>query len=490
MSTFYKVAIANRGEIAIRAIRACKELGIKPVLLYSVADKNSLAYRLCEETLCIGPGDPLQSYLNISRVINGAMSVGAKALYPGYGFLSERADLAIACENKGLIFIGPPAFCLKLFGNKVEARKKAQTLGIPTLPASYNPSLSSAQKIGFPVMIKALHGGGGRGLRIIFNESQWEEALFSAQREAKLAFGSSDIFIEKFLPNARHIEVQIFVDRSGQVHYLSNRDCSVQRKHQKIIEEAPALKLSTHQIRQMKDVATKLMESVSYLQAGTVEFLCHDLQFYFLEVNPRLQVECPVTEEVLGIDLVKAQMLTALKQFPFATKLPLTPKGHSIQCRIYAENVMEQVPIFGSLHTCEWPVGGAGRRVDMGYESEDMIPPFYDSMIGKIIVWDENRMRAIKRMEQTLKETIIFGVETNISFLQDLITHHAFVKSQIHTQFVEEVFLKNWKPKTKEDLDPDVLHTIYKNFPLLSSSVLSSDRKELFNPWKHFSSSK
>ncbi len=481
MKSAYKIAIANRGEIAVRAIRACKELDVTPVLLYSSADKDSLAYRLCEEKICIGDGDPLNSYLNISHVIKGTLSCGAKAVYPGYGFLSESADLALALENNSLVFIGPTVTCLKLFGDKVKSRQKAKALSIPVLPASYNPSLKEAQKIGFPIMIKALHGGGGRGLRVVFTESMWTDALSTAKREAKLAFGKEDVFIEKFLPKAKHIEVQIFADSSGHIHYLFNRDCSVQRKHQKIIEEAPVSSISSSCLQQIKNLSIKLMESVSYKQAGTVEFLYQDSQFYFLEVNPRLQVECPVTEEILKIDLVKAQLLTALGHFPFIDK-GFFPKGHSIQCRVYAEDTIKQVPLFGKLHTCAWPVGGVGTRFDMGFESGDSIPVFYDSMIGKIIVWGENRLQAIKRMQETLKQVIIFGVKTNLSFLQDMLSHPHFIKSHIHTNFVTDEFLKSWEAPSISYIDSKVIDTVY----LLAQKKLTTP-KTFNNPWKVFS---
>ena len=455
MRAIRKIAIPNRGEIAVRIITACQEMGIKTVLLYSAADRNSKATRISNEKICIGPAEPLKSYLNIKAIITAALSVQADAIHPGYGFLSESSQLASACKNNGLIFIGPSTNQLELFGDKALTRQKAQAYGIPVLPANLKCQLRCAQAIGFPVIIKAAHGGGGRGLRVVHLEKDWNESLAAAKREVKNAFGSEEIFIEKYLPAAQHIEVQVFADASGEVHYLFDRNCSIQRNHQKIIEEAPAESVPLTIRQKMKKAALDLMCSVGYQQAGTVEFLYQEDKFYFMEVNPRLQVECPVTEMILGVDLVKAQILTAAGHFPFINK-SLKPKGHSIQCRIYAEDMQKQVPTFGCLGSCVFPYG-AGRRVDIGFESGDEISEFYDSMIGKIIVWDENRIRALKRMKIALSETIIFGVKTNVSFLQDLLSHHQFVASQINTRFVQEVFLKSWQEKGVNDLDPQVV---------------------------------
>ncbi|MYE07861.1 MAG: ATP-grasp domain-containing protein [Oligoflexia bacterium] len=489
-----KIAIANRGEIAVRLISTCQEMGITPILLYSSADQNSKAFRMCSEKVCIGPEEAKKSYLNTLAIIEGALSAGADAIHPGYGFLSEKAELAKACNKNNLIFIGPPENCLEIFGDKVLARKQAIKCGIPVLPAYTMPEpaikessdslLMEAGKIGFPIMIKSTKGGGGRGLRIVRSQEEWSEAFSSAKREIKAAFGSSEVFIEKYLPFARHIEVQVFVDASGQVFHLFDRDCSIQRKQQKIIEEAPAL-LPQFVQKEMQSAAVELLQSVRYLQAGTVEFLYHDSQFYFMEVNPRIQVECPVTEMILGIDLIRAQVLTAQGLSPFIQK-KFIPRGHSIQCRIYAEDMQKQVPDFGPLGTCEFPQG-VNRRFDMGYESEDQVPGFYDAMLGKCIVWEESRLRAIEKMKKALSDILIFGLKTNLSFLQDLISHTAFREGKTHTRFVEEMFLPFWKEKEIHALPPEVIFTLLKTFSAQTKFVSFHKKEKHFNPWAYFS---
>ena len=487
-----KIAIANRGEIAVRLISTCLEMEIKPVLLYSSADQNSKAFRISPEKVCIGPAEPEQSYLNIPSIIKGALSSGADALHPGYGFLSEKASLAEACQTNDLIFIGPPGHCLEIFGDKVLSRKQAIQCGLPVLPAYTEKNsdsdklLKEACKIGFPVMIKSTSGGGGRGLRIVFSKAEWQEAFASAQRETKTAFDSSEIFIEKYLPLARHIEVQIFADASGNVFHLFDRDCSIQRKHQKIIEEAPA-RLPPDIRQEMESAAIELLKSVGYLQAGTVEFLYQDEKFYFMEVNPRIQVECPVTEMILGIDLIRAQILTAQGHAPFVQK-SFEPRGHSIQCRIYSEDMQKQVPFFGALGTCEFPQR-VNCRFDMGYESGDEVPGSYDAMLGKLIVYDENRPNAIKKMKQALGKTVIFGLKTNLSFLQDLISHEIFIKGEAYTRFVEEVFLKSWKEADINNVAPEVISSIRRSFST-PSTIRQQERKKHFNPWTCFSQEK
>ena len=484
-----KIAIANRGEIAVRLISTCQELGIKPVLLCSSADQNSKAFRMSSKKVCIGPAVAEKSYLNIPAVIEGALSMGADAIHPGYGFLSENAELAKACQENNLIFIGPPINCLKLFGNKVLSREQAVKCGLPVLPAFTGKSadsdklLKEACKMGFPVMIKSTRGGGGRGLRVVFSKEEWHEAFTSSQRETKTAFGSSEVFIEKYLSSARHIEVQVFADVSGRVFHLFDRDCSIQRKHQKVIEEAPArLPLMVRQ--EMGSAAVELLKSVGYLQAGTVEFLYQDESFYFMEVNPRIQVECPVTEMILGIDLLKAQILTAQGHAPFVQKT-FEPRGHSIQCRIYAEDMQKQVPVFGTLGTCHFP-HGVNWRFDMGYESGDEVPGFYDAMMGKLIVYEESRTRAVEKMKQALSETIIFGLKTNLSFLQDFVSHKGFVEEEVDTGFVEKVFLPSWKEEGINSVNPEIISALRQAF---SAHVDGSTQptEKLFNPWTHFS---
>ena len=481
-----KIAIANRGEIACRVLNTCEEMGLKSVLLYSSADEQSLASRTAKEKICIGPGDPLQSYLNIPAIIEGAKSAGADSLYPGYGFLSENPELAWACKKNNILFIGPSPESLKLFGDKISARKQAKKCGLNPIPgffaANSSQLLEGAKKIGFPVIIKAGRGGGGRGLRVVPSEKAWPEALEGALRESKQAFGSEEIFIEKYLLKARHIEVQIFGDSSGKIHYLSDRDCSVQRKHQKIIESAPVENLPQSLRNKMAVSALKLLQSVHYKQAGTVEFLYANGEFYFMELNPRLQVECPVTELILGIDLVKAQILTAMGFPAFSSRQKsFSPRGYSIQCRIYAENIKQGLPLSGRLGDCYFPTG-PGRRFDLSYEAGDEIPGFYDSMIGKVIVQAEDRASTIAKMKWTLKNTAIFGVQTNINFLLDFLSQEKFINNEVDVQFVEKEFLPAWKEPSAEDLPSAALSKVRKAFPAVKNLPKKEPAK--FNPWK------
>ncbi len=482
-----KIAIAHRGEIAVRVISTCQEMGIVPVLLYSSADKNSLADRLSPEKVCIGPAEAEKSYLNIPAVIEGALKSGAEALHPGYGFLSEKAELAKACEENNIVFIGPPESALSIFGDKRRAREHAIKCGVPVLPAKHpNPRLKSfvwPSSWGGPVIIKATKGGGGRGLRVVHDEKDWEEALMSAQREAKLAFGSSEVFVEKYLPSARHIEVQFFVSAKGETFYLFDRDCSVQRKQAKIIEEAPA-RLPEKVRKEMAEASMALLNQVDYRQAGTVEFLYQDGKFYFMELNPRIQVESTVTEEILGVDLIKAQILTAKGLAPFVQN-SFEPRGHSIQCRIYAEDMQKHLPVFGSLGSCYFP-HGPGRRFDTGYESGDQVPAFYDTLLCKLIVHAEDRERARQKMKQALSETFVFGLKTNISFLQDLISHKDFVKGEVPATFVEQILIKTWKEKKLSDLDPVLLSSVEEAFRINKKKGPSETKKPEFNPWTHF----
>ena len=486
-----KIAIANRGEIAVRLISACSELGITPVLLYSSADKDSYSYRLSPEKVCIGPGDPKQSYLNVSAVIEGARKAKADALHPGYGFLSEKARLAKACRQNNIVFIGPPETALTIFEDKIKARKVADECGLPILPAKILQSQPKTSDFltdrdfdfNKPFIIKALKGGGGRGIRIIHSKKEGPEQLLSAQREAKVAFGSSEMFLEQYLPHARHIEVQVFVSAKGKAFCLFDRDCSVQRKHQKIIEEAPA-NLPNYIKQEMADSAIRLFKTVHYKQAGTVEFLYHKEKFYFLEVNPRIQVEHPVTEAISGVDLIKAQILTAQGIELNWSKKHLQPRGHSLQCRFYAEDMMKQVPLFGALSSCYFP-HRTNTRFDMGYESQDVVPDFYDSMLGKLIVHDENRELARQKMKQALSETVIFGLKTNISFLQDLISHKKFIKGEMYTRFVEDEFLKTWKEEDTNTIDPAVLSAVVKAFKK-DGSAQTLKPSATFNPWSFF----
>lgn len=442
---FEKVAIANRGEVAVRIIRACQELGLQTVLLHSVVDAQSLAYRLADETVCIGEAPSAESYLNIEANVQGALSAGADAIHPGFGFLSENAHFAEAVEEAGMVFIGPTSSNILLFGDKISAKTHVEKAGGPVIPGyrgkdqSISTLIEECERIGYPVICKAAAGGGGRGLKVIRNAFEAPDLITSAQREAQSAFGSAQVFLEKYLENAKHIEVQIFGDFSGRVHSLLERECSVQRRHQKIIEEALSPSLDETLRKQISQAARDLAQKANYRSAGTVEFLLQDGKFYFMEMNTRLQVEHPVTELVMGVDLVKAQLLTAMGQ-PLPWPKEFTPRGHAIECRLYAEDPYKAgIPSTGRLLAAHFPQG-PGRRFEVGFESGDEITSYYDPMIAKVIVWDETRLRAIQKMRRTLSEAVVFGVRTNIPLLQRILSHDQFVSGTMTTRFFETHF--------------------------------------------------
>jgi acetyl/propionyl-CoA carboxylase alpha subunit len=481
-----RLAIANRGEVAIRIIHACDELGIESVLLHSEADVETRAYRMATKKICIGAGAASESYLNILANVQGALSAGADAVHPGFGFLSENSEFVTACEAAGLIFVGPSAAAMKALGDKVSCKALAKKLNLPLVPGyeGENQSLdfliTQAEKIGFPVIVKAAAGGGGRGMKILRSKAECGDQIESAQREAESAFGSNKVFLEKYLDHAKHIEFQIFADASGKVVHLMDRECSVQRRHQKIIEEALSPSLSVDQRRRMGECAVQITEAAKYRGAGTVEFLLQDDQFYLLEVNTRLQVEHPVTEMVMGVDLVKAQILTAQGSSVFPESQMLIPRGHAIECRIYAENpFLGGIPSTGRLGKVFWPEG-PGRRFEYGFEEGDEITPLYDSMIAKVIVWDENRSRAIEKMVYVLKQSIVFGVHTNIPFLIKMLEHPEFVSGKMTTRFVETHFSEPLvaDPLTADEVD-FTEHALRSHAPEAGSVTTQS-------PWQSF----
>lgn len=469
MKKINKLAIANRGEVAVRIIKACEELGIETVLLHSEADINSRAYRMATKKICIGPSPTAQSYLNIEANINGALAGGAEAIHPGFGFLSENADFAEAVVRAGLIFVGPSAESIRQLGDKINCKQIAQKAGLPLIPGytgedqSLEKLISEAKKIGFPVIVKAAAGGGGRGMKLINSEEEARDLIESAQRESQSAFGSAQVFLEKYLNRAKHIEFQIFGDSSGRVVHLYDRECSVQRRHQKIIEEATSVNLSEELREQMGEVAVKIASLGKYKGAGTVEFLLQDGKFYLLEVNTRLQVEHPVTEMVLGIDLVKAQILTAEGNFVFKNE-NYTPRGHAIECRVYAENPYQNgMPSTGMIGHVHFPEG-PGRRFEYGFEGGDQITPFYDPMIAKVIVWDESRPRALQKMIKVLEESIIFGVHTNIPYLIEILRHPDFVNGSMTTKFIETHFSEGLKAKPVSEIEKNLFEKVLLTF--------------------------
>jgi acetyl-CoA carboxylase biotin carboxylase subunit len=444
-----KILIANRGEIAVRIIRACRELGIKSVAIYSKADEHSLHAKLADESICIGPAESKKSYLNIPAIIAAAEISGADAIHPGYGFLSENAYFVEVCKKCHFTFIGPTAEQMRQLGEKVAARQVARRAGLPFLPGSktaietIDEAIVTAKEIGFPVILKASGGGGGRGMKIIYKEADLEKAYLTCRKEAEVAFGNSEVYLEKYLENPRHVEIQIVADKFGNIVHLGERDCSVQRRHQKVIEEAPCNLLSEHDRNKIGSYAVALAREVGYHGAGTVEFLMDDdRNVYFMEMNTRIQVEHPVTEQITGIDLIKIQIMVAMDQeLPFTQK-DIKIKGHAIECRINAEDPKTFAPWPGKITAYSSP-GGLGVRVDGFVYHGYTVVPYYDSMLTKLIVTADNRELAIKKMECALQEFIVDGIRTNIPFHLEVLKHPEFVQGKHSTRFLERAgFIK------------------------------------------------
>jgi len=452
---FKKILVANRGEIALRVIFACRELGIKTVAVYSEADENSLHVRFADEDICIGPARSADSYLNVPAIISAAEVTGADAIHPGYGFLSESAYLAEVCEACHIRFIGPDPHVIRLLGDKAKARRAMKKAGVPMLPGSDGPvdseeaALKVAKEIGYPVIIKAVAGGGGRGMRIVREPSELAHSFRTAQREAEAAFGRGDVYIEKYLDSPRHIEYQIIGDHHGSVVHLGERECSIQRRHQKLIEESPSVAVSDKVRRKMGAVVVDAARAVQYTNAGTFEFLMDEKgQFYFMEVNTRIQVEHPVTEWVTGIDLVKEQIRVAAGERLSFRQSDVTWTGHSIECRVNAEDPVTFVPSPGKIHAFSIP-GGPGVRVDTACHSEATIPPHYDSMIAKVIVHGRDRAEAIARMKRTLEMSVVEGIRTSIPLHLKILNDPDFVAGRLSTHFMER-FMPAKKPVAAE----------------------------------------
>jgi acetyl-CoA carboxylase, biotin carboxylase subunit len=440
---FKKILIANRGEIALRIICACRELGIRTVAVYSEADENSLHVRFADEDVCIGPARSSDSYLSVPAVLSAAEITGADAIHPGYGFLSESAYLAEVCEACHIKFIGPAPNIIRLLGDKARARRAMKKAGVPILPGSDGPvdgeekALKVARELGFPVIIKAVAGGGGRGMRVIRAAAEMGKALKTAQREAEAAFGVGDVYIEKYVENPRHIEVQVLGDHHGAVVHLGERECSIQRRHQKLLEEAPSVALTDRMRRKLGSTVVDAARAVQYTNAGTFEFLMDDKgSFYFLEVNTRLQVEHPVTEFLTGVDIVKEQIRIAAGERLSFKQGDVTFTGHAIECRINAEDPDTFAPSPGVIRAFSVP-GGPGVRVDTFAHSECTIPPYYDSMIAKIIVHGRDRQEAIARMRRTLEMTVIEGIRTSIPLHLRILREPDFVAGRLSTSFME-----------------------------------------------------
>src|SRR5512138_2757463 len=441
---FNKILIANRGEIAIRVMRACKELGIQTVAVYSDADQNALHVQHAEEAIPIGPATPKESYLNVDKIIAAAKQTNADAIHPGYGFLSENASFAAAVASAALTFIGPSAESIRLMGDKAESKIRMKQAGVPTVPGvegihSETEFKEAANEIGYPVLVKAAAGGGGKGMRIVNEESELSEAIESARREALNAFGDERLLIEKYIAKAHHIEFQVFGDQQGNLVHLFERECSVQRRHQKVIEETPSSLLTPELREKMGQAAVAAAQAVGYYNAGTVEFIFDRnlSSFFFLEMNTRLQVEHPVTELVTGLDLVHWQIRVAAGEpFPF-TQSQLTQRGHAIECRVYAEDPAGGfLPSTGKLLQFIEP-RGPGIRLDSGFTGGDEVTHFYDPLLAKLIVHAEDRPSTIQRMQAALKDFVVHGVVTNIDFLQTVLAHPEFANGEVTTRWVE-----------------------------------------------------
>jgi len=442
--TLNKVLIANRGEIALRILRACRELGIQTVAVHSSADRDLKHVRLADESVCIGPANSADSYLNIPALIAAAEVTDAVAIHPGYGFLSENADFAERVEKSGFIFIGPTAESIRIMGDKVTAKETMRAANVPCVPGSDGAlgddpeeNLRLAREIGYPVIIKAAGGGGGRGMRVVHTEAHLLNAIEMTKSEAKSAFGNSQVYMEKFLEHPRHIEIQILADTHGNVIHLGERDCSLQRRHQKVIEEAPAPGISEEARARIGEICVEACKRIGYRGAGTFEFLYENGEFYFIEMNTRIQVEHPVTEMVTGVDIVKEQLRIAAGEPLSYTQDDIKIRGHAIECRINAEDPYSFTPSPGKITNLHWP-GGLGVRIDSHLYNGYTVPPYYDSMVGKLICHGEDRATAIARTNGALQEMVIEGIKTNIALHKEIMADHAFQEGGVDIHYLQK----------------------------------------------------
>jgi acetyl-CoA carboxylase biotin carboxylase subunit len=491
-----KILIANRGEIAIRIMRAGKELGVRTIAVYSDADKNSLHVQYADEAIHLGAASPKESYLNMDKLVQAALSSKADAIHPGYGFLSENASFAAAVASAGLTFIGPSADSIHAMGDKAESKIRMKQAGVPTVPGyegleSVADFKNAAQEIGYPVLVKAAAGGGGKGMRVVNSEDDISEAIESARREALNAFGDERLLVEKYLADAHHIEFQVFGDQHGHLVHLFERECSVQRRHQKIIEETPSPLLTPELRKEMGEAAVKAARAVNYFNAGTVEFIFDPISsiYYFLEMNTRLQVEHPITELTTGLDLVQWQIRVAAgEHFPYSQE-QLTQRGHAIECRIYAEDPANGfLPSTGKLLQYIEPKG-PGIRVDSGFTVGDEVTHFYDPLLAKLVVYAENRETAIQKMQAALKDFIVHGVVTNIDFMQSVLAHEDFAHGEVTTRWVEKN-LESGSLLPSMQQQASALHIIAAALAGLTtvnrqSSIQNRNEPDLYSPWKN-----
>lgn len=441
---FEKILIANRGEIALRVLRACKEMGIRTVAVYSEADRDLKHVRLADETVCIGPATASESYLNIPAIISAAEVTDAEAVHPGYGFLAENADFAERVEESSFVFIGPTPETIRLMGDKVSAKQAMREAGVPTVPGSegtlpedYEAVREIARKVGYPVLLKAVAGGGGRGMRVVHSEASLGNSLTLVRAEAKAAFGDGSVYMEKYLSHPRHIEIQVLADGHGRAIHLGERDCSLQRRHQKVVEEAPAPGLRAEQRNRIGKRCVQACQEIGYRGAGTFEFLYQDGEFYFIEMNTRIQVEHPVTEQVTGIDLVREQIRIAAEE-PWRLKQDqIHIRGHAIECRINAEDPHSFMPAPGPVNEFHSP-GGLGVRMDSHLYAGYHVPPYYDSLIGKLITWGDDRDTALARMRLALDEIVVEGIKTNIPMHHRIMEDAAFISGGVDIHYLEK----------------------------------------------------
>ena len=489
---FKKILVANRGEIAVRIIKACQEMGVKTVAIYSDVDKDSPHVYLADETISLGDPTPLQSYLNIPKIIKIAKETGAEAIHPGYGFLAENPDFAKSCDDSGIKFIGPSANVISLMGDKIAAKTTMEKAGVPVIPGYLGSKqdtkslIQEGKKIGFPLLVKAAAGGGGKGMRIVYSEDTLEEAIDGAKRESKSSFGNDTVFLEKYLEKPRHIEFQILGDEHGNVVQLFERECSIQRRHQKIIEESPSPVMTSSLRKEMGNAAVTAAKAVGYSNAGTVEFMVDgDLNFYFMEMNTRLQVEHPITEMTTGVDLVKWQLRVAYGMKLGLKQSELIQRGHAIECRIYAEDPANGfLPSVGKLSKVESPIG-PNIRDDSGIHTGLEITPYYDPMLSKLVVYSENREESINKMIWALQRYVVLGITTNISFLKQVLEHSEFKKGNITTHFIENYF-KDWTV-TKKGLPVDAIIAlaVYDSMHMKTQETVRYKEADPHSPWKH-----
>ena len=437
-----KLLIANRGEIALRILRAAKELKIPTVAAYSEADKDLMHVKMADESICIGPADSSLSYLNIPAIISAMELSGADGVHPGYGFLSENPDFAEKVEKSGLGFVGPSASVIRMMGNKVSAKEFALDVGLPIVPGSTGPieedMYKKAEELGYPIIIKAASGGGGRGMRIVNSKEELESSIELTQQESAIAFGDSTVYMEKFLENPRHIEVQVLADKHGNVLHLGDRDCSLQRRHQKVIEEAPAMNVNEVKRQEIFDKCIEACKKLNYVSAGTFEFLYENENFYFIEMNTRIQVEHPVTESVTGLDLVKLQLRIARDEELKVKQEDIVMKGHAIECRINAENSETFIPSPGKIIEYHAP-GGIGVRMDSHLYKDYVVPPYYDSLIAKVICRANDREDARARLVRALEEMYVLGIDTNLDLHRKLVNDPNFIEGGISINYLENI---------------------------------------------------